>query len=143
MTLDQLQKRLSEENLSLIADLHGEIYTSELKGIGPILNPMKENVDFFKDAIVCDKVIGKATAMLLVLSGVKFIFAYTMSKKAIDILNLYHIEHDYHNVVEYIINRDNTGMCPMEETVYDIDDLELGKELLIKKQIELMNKKRK
>ena len=64
-------KKLNEEGLSLISWYEqGEIYTSKLHGIGPIINPMKEDIYYFEDAIVVDKVIGKATAMLLILSKV-------------------------------------------------------------------------
>lgn len=44
MKLQQLQKKLNEEGLSLIADRQGELYTSKLHGIGPIINPMKEDI---------------------------------------------------------------------------------------------------
>ena len=93
MKLQQLQKKLNEEGLSLIADRQGEIYTSKLHGIGPIINPMKEDIYYFEDAIVVDKVIGKATAMLLILSKVKYIYAYVLSETAKEILEYYHISY--------------------------------------------------
>lgn len=89
---------------------------------------------FFKGAIVVDKVIGKATAMLLILSGVEFIYAYVLSQKAMEILEQYHVPFEYRKLVDYIENRDQTGMCPMEATVYDINDLNEAFEALILKQ---------
>ncbi|WP_028042423.1 DUF1893 domain-containing protein [Candidatus Stoquefichus massiliensis] len=137
MNLNMLQNKLKDENYTLIADINGVFYTSHQRGIAPILNPMKEQIDFFKDAIVVDKVIGKATAMLLILSGVQYIYAYVLSQKAKDILDWYHIDYGYDKIVEYIQNRDKSGMCPMEKTVYDINDLQMAFEALKNKQKEL------
>lgn len=141
MNLKTLCTKLKEENLTLVSSLQDDIYTSTQRGIAPILDPMKENIDFFKDAIVVDKVIGKATAMLLIMSHVKFIYAYVLSQEAKDILDKYHIDYQYDTLVEYIENRDQSGMCPMEKTVFDIDDLQTAYQLLIKKQEELRKKK--
>ena len=128
MKLQQLQKKLNEEGLSLIADRQGELYTSKLHGIGPIINPMKEDIYYFEDAIVVDKVIGK----------VKYIYAYVLSEKAKEILEYYHISYDCEKVVPYIINRTHDGMCPMEKTVYDMNDLDEAFIALKHKQSELM-----
>lgn len=141
MRLQQLQKKLNEEQLSLIADRNGDIYTSKLHGIGPIINPMKEDLNYFQDAIVVDKVIGKATAMLLILSKVEYIYAYVLSEKAKEILDHYLIDYDYETLVPYIINRTKDGMCPMEKTVYDLTDLNEAYEALLKKQAELIQNK--
>ena len=138
MKLLQLQKKLNEEELSLIANRQGEIYTSQLHGIGPIINPMKEYLYYFEDAIVVDKVIGKATAMLLILSKVKYIYAYVLSEKAKEILDQNQVDYDYEKLVPYIINRTHDGMCPMEQTVYNLTDLNEAYEALIQKQKELM-----
>ena len=133
MNLKLLQEKLNKENYTLIADKNGEYYTSYSRGIAPILDPMKDDQSFFKGAIVVDKVIGKATAMLLILSGVEFIYAYVLSQKAMEILEQYHVPFEYRKLVDYIENRDQTGMCPMEATVYDINDLNEAFEALILK----------
>lgn len=138
MNLNVLLKKLNDEQLTLIAKKNHEYYTSNLRGIGPILNPMKEDREFFKDAIVIDKVIGKATAMLLVLSQVKYIHAIVMSQKAKIVLETYHIDYTYDEIVEYIENRDQTGMCPMEQTVLGIDNLNEAYNALIEKQMQFM-----
>lgn len=140
MNLQQLKEKLKEDEATLVAKVKGEIYESHLHGIGPILNPMKENQSFFEDAIVVDRVIGKATAMLLVLSKVQYVYAYVMSEKAKEILDMYHVEYGYEETVPYIINRTHDGMCPMEKTVYEMTDLDEAFEALKNKQKELMSK---
>ena len=54
-------------------------------------------------------------------------------KKLFLILSIEHMM-----VCEYIINRDKTGMCPMEKTVYDMNDLDEAFIALKHKQSELM-----
>ena len=137
MNLKSLQEKLNNEDLTLVAQIQDTIYTSELKGIAPLINPMKENQLFFKDAIVVDRVIGKAAAMLLALSQVQYIYAYVLSRKAREILDAYKIDYDYEKLADYIVNRDHTGMCPMEKTVYDMTDLNEALAALIQKQEEL------
>lgn len=137
MNLKSLQEKLNNEDLTLVAQIQDTIYTSQLKGIAPLINPMKENQLFFKDAIVVDRVIGKAAAMLLALSQVQYIYAYVLSRKAREILDAYKIDYDYEKLAEYIVNRDHTGMCPMEKTVYDMTDLNEALSALIQKQEEL------
>ena len=94
MNLKSLQEKLNNEDLTLVAQIQDTIYTSQLKGIAPLINPMKENQLFFKDAIVVDRVIGKAAAMLLALSQVQYIYAYVLSRKAREILDAYKIDYD-------------------------------------------------
>ncbi|MFR7592379.1 MAG: DUF1893 domain-containing protein [Longibaculum sp.] len=138
MNLKALQEKLKSEDYTLVAQIGDHLYTSKLRGIGPIINPMKDNQLFFQDAIIVDRVIGKAAAMLLVLSQVQYVYAYVLSQKAKDILDAYHIDYDYEELVDYIINRDHSGMCPMEATVYDMTDLNEALLALTIKQKELM-----
>ena len=137
MNLKSLQEKLNNEDLTLVAQIQDTIYTSKLKGIAPLINPMKENQLFFKDAIVVDRVIGKAAAMLLALSQVQYIYAYVLSRKAREILDAYKIDYDYEKLADYIVNREHNGMCPMEKTVYDMTDLNEALAALIQKQEEL------
>lgn len=137
MNLKSLQEKLNNEDLTLVAQIQDTIYTSQLKGIAPLINPMKENQLFFKDAIVVDRVIGKAAAMLLALSQVQYIYAYVLSRKVREILDAYKIDYDYEKLADYIVNREHNGMCPMEKTVYDMTDLNEALAALIQKQEEL------
>lgn len=125
--------RLKNEQLSCLALIGTHEYTSTLKGIAPLLKPLRENPDFFKDAIVYDKVIGKSAAFLLIKGQIKSLHALIISQHALTLLNQHHIDVTYEKLVPYIINNTNTGMCPMEESVLEIDDPELAFTTLIAK----------
>jgi len=98
-------------------------YHSKLNGIAPIMNKMLEDELFFQGCNVADKVIGKSAAMLLIKSQVKHIHAVVLSEHAKDILDKYKVSYSYDKIVPYIINRTHTGMCPMEKSVLEINDL--------------------
>ena len=95
---------------------------SDESGIRPVILPMNEDLRFFEGLSVADKIVGKASAMLLALSGAKEVYAHILSEAGRKILERYGIAYEYGEMVEYIVNRKGDGMCPMEETVKDIDD---------------------
>ena len=93
-------------------------------GVKPILGFLESNN--LKQMQVADKVIGKAAAMLLTLGGVTYVHGEIMSKSGQDYLQKNGIANSYGLLVENIINRDGTDLCPLEKSVVDIDDLQEG-----------------
>lgn len=142
MTL--LQKaihRLKNEQLSCIA-YKGEFeYISIDKGLRPLLKPLRENPNFFKDTIVIDRIIGKSAAFLLIKGKINSLHAITLSQHALTLLEKHKIPVTYENLVPYVINATQTGMCPMEATVIEIEDVEEAYLALINKVNELMANK--
>ncbi|MCI9366395.1 MAG: DUF1893 domain-containing protein [Clostridia bacterium] len=60
---------------------------------------------------------------MLIVAGVKEIFAKVMSKYAIPILKENNVKYEYENLVDYIINNNKTGMCPMENKYKEETDI--------------------
>ena len=115
-----LKDILLEKNCSIVAS-NG--YVSFDSGIKPLVDKLEEDIYYFKGLEVADKIVGKAAAMLFALSGVKKVYAHVLSKAGEKILQENNIEYEYGQLVDYIINRKGDGMCPMEMTVKDIDDI--------------------
>ena len=67
-----------------------------------------------KDALVVDKIIGRAAAAACVQGGAKKVVAQVMSQDAKAFLNAHGIPAQAQTLVPMIINRKKTGMCPME-----------------------------
>lgn len=132
------EKILKENDYSFVAVNCGKIYTSKKRGVSPILDKIDENPEFFIGSSVADKVIGKASAMLLVKYGVSEIFAKLTSEKAIEFLKNKNVKFSYDSKTEYIINRDKTDMCPMEKAVLNIDDVNIGEKAIRDKIKQLM-----
>ncbi len=94
------------------------------KGIKPILTWLKNPKKPLEEAVFADKIIGKAAAMLLVKARVKKVYGETLSKSAAAVFNKYGIRYSYGKMADYIVNRTNTGLCPMEKTVLNIENIE-------------------
>ena len=105
-------------------------FTSADSGIKPLLLWLKEDIDYFKDKVVADKVIGKAAAMLLIKGKVKELYATIISEHACSVLESNNIPYSFDKKVPYIINRTKTGMCPMESAVLDTDDIDNAYDIL-------------
>ena len=97
-------------------------YISTLPGLRPVMNILLNEPDYFQGSYVIDKVVGKASAMLLTYGGAVRIHGITMSKAADEFLTKSGIEHSYGTMVDYIINNDGTDMCPMEKKVINLSE---------------------
>lgn len=124
--LEKVKSILLEKNASLVVCYKNgdikEYYQDRIKDIKAIL---MQDKNLLKDAIIADKVIGKVAASILTVAGVKEIYADVISKFAIPVLEENNIKYEYNKKVEYIKNKDNTGMCPMENKYKDQTDINL------------------
>ena len=125
-----IKEELVQKGYSILAS-NG--YNSCDTGIKPIVDRLNENIAYFAGLTVADKVVGKASAVLLVKSNVKEVYALVLSKSGKEILDKYNIIYHYDELTDYIINRKKTGMCPMEEAIKDIDDLDECYKVLMNK----------
>lgn len=96
-------------------------FTSKRNGIVPMVKFLNDGIGL-EGFSVADKIVGKAVAMLFVLAKVKEVYAEVLSKTAISVLEANGIAYSYKILTDNIINRQGTGLCPMEETVKDIFD---------------------
>lgn len=96
-------------------------YTATDRGVKPLLNWVNDglNLSGFSAA---DRVVGRATAFLYVLLGVKEVYANVMSKPAAEVLALHGISASYSTLTDGIINRKGDGPCPFEAAVMDYSD---------------------
>lgn len=112
--------RADLEEHSLVVFKNGEKAVFNGKGIRPLVDYLE--TDNFENAYVADKVIGKASALLLVYGQVKEVYTPTISKPAIKVFKRNHVKYKADKVVDNIINRAGTDLCPMEKKVQGIDD---------------------
>ena len=98
-----------------------EIFTSEFRGVKPLVKWYAEKTEL-EGFSAADKVVGKATAFLYVLLGVKRVFAKVISLPAKEVLEGYGIDVTFDTLVPNIINRAGDGVCPFELAVQDVDN---------------------
>lgn len=123
--IDIAKELFKKEQLSLAIIKNGEIiFTNSDFGIKPMYIATMEFKDSLKGASVADKVIGRAAAMLLKYAEIKELHTDLISEKAVEVLDNSNIKYEYEEKAEYIINRDNTGMCPVEAMSLNTDNIE-------------------
>lgn len=132
--INNLKQILSEEKHTIVIQSEkGEIFTSDERGIKPLIHILDENPSFLKNAMIADKVIGKAAAMLMVLGDIKEVFTFVISKPALHTLVKNNVIVSYETLTEGIINRRGDGLCPMESLCLDIDNPETAYMMLKEK----------
>ena len=116
-TIEELALKI--ENHSLLVYKDGNISFQDERGIQPLLIQIKKKG--LKNAIVVDKVVGKAAALLMVYGKVKQVHTNVIAKDAIKVFDKYKIEYSYNEIVDNIQNMKKDGLCPMEQKVLNID----------------------
>ena len=112
----------NEAAVVLVRD--GVIGTTENgRGLSPLLNLCDRNPEDVKGAWIVDKVIGKAAAAVCVQFGVKRVHAALMCEPAQDLLKEHGIVFSADKVVPQILNRDKSGLCPLEASVKDLTEV--------------------
>lgn len=139
--MKDIEKAISElkDDLTCVLVKGDLIYTSNKKGIAPILDFINEGIDL-NGFSVADRIVGRAISFLYIYSGIKEAYGEVMSYGAMDLLKKHHINYSYQNATDKIINRKGDDICPMEKTVIDVDDEKIAYKLLDEKLKSLRNK---
>jgi len=115
--MEHIKQKLHEGGRSLVLKAAAnEIFAYDGRGISDLLQLLDKSPNRLSGAEVADKVVGKAAASLMILGGIKAVYADTISEPALQLFASAapKIDVTYNNKVEYIINRAKTGWCPME-----------------------------
>lgn len=119
--LEKATELLHSEGYTCVLQYGDSVFTSTMRGVKPLVAWLHGNKDFHGFS-AADRVIGKATAFLYTLLGVKAVYADVISRSALEILTKYQIAIRYGTLTEYIINRQGDGICPFEAAVLTTDD---------------------
>lgn len=128
--LEKAKNNLGEHKISIVSSTLS--LTSDLRGVMPIIDFINKGYDL-SGASVADLVVGKAAAMLFIKVGIKDVDTIIISKPALKVLEEHHITVKYEKLVDNIINRDKTGLCPFESLVLDVDDVSIAYKLIVEK----------
>jgi polyferredoxin len=90
------------------------------RGVQPLFKLFDTNG--LRDAVVVDKVIGRAAAAVCVAGGAKRVHGCLMSEEAKVFLEKNGVRVSADTLVPKILNRDRSASCPLEATVLSLDD---------------------
>lgn len=113
--MEQLIKTLDEGNYSCVIQNNDEIRTFSQRGVADLFDLYTNNHAFMKGATIADKIVGKASAALMVAGDIKKVYTHIISEQALSIFEKTNIEVSYDKAVPVIINRTQTDWCPMEK----------------------------
>lgn len=141
-SLVEARNLLNEQKCSfvLLKACFDNIYSNDI-GLKPIMVILREDKSGLEDGIIADKVIGKAAALMLVLSRAKAVHGVVMSQTAIKVLRENGIEYTYDTLVPFIENRSKSGACPLEKCVENINDSNIAFDAIEETIAELMKNK--
>lgn len=111
--MQQLIEILRREKCSLVVKNHGIVTTYSKPGVRDLEYLLDHDPEMLHGATIADKVIGKAAAAMVVVGGVKELYAEVMSKKAIPFLEEAGIAYTYGTLVDTI--KEEGDRCQLEK----------------------------
>ncbi len=134
--LEKAKNELKGGSYTCVIISGDKTYTSRERGVKPLVRLIEDGCAA-PGASAADKVVGRATAFLYSILGVRAVYADVMSRKALDALRLSGINAEYGSLVENIINRSGDGICPFEEAVLDISEPDDAYSVILNKMKEM------
>lgn len=111
--MQQLIEILRREKCSLVVKNHGIVTTYSKPGVRDLEYLLDHDPEMLHGATIADKVIGKAAAAMVVVGGVKELYAEVMSKRAIPFLDDAGIIYTYGTLVDTI--KEDGDRCKLEK----------------------------
>lgn len=121
LALEKAKSLLVSGGYTCVLTNGAAVHTSTRRGVKPLVDFLQGETDF-TGFFAADKVVGRATAYLYVLLGIKALYAQVISQPAEAVLQAHGISVTYDTVVPNIINRAGDGICPFEQAVMTIAD---------------------
>ncbi|MBC7091409.1 MAG: DUF1893 domain-containing protein [Nitrososphaeria archaeon] len=122
-----------KNDLSFVIVKNGEIlFESREGGVRKILETVRDHGQKLVNSALADKVVGKAVMLIALKVGFDSIYAKILSKSALDIASKANKSLVFDEVVESILNKDGTDICPFEKSVKFVEDPEIAYNILCK-----------
>lgn len=115
--------RLHRQKCSCVIANGDDVRMFHQRGVADLYDLLRGEPAFLQGARVADKVVGKGAAALMVAGGVAELYADTLSRRAMDLLETHGVSVDCAQVVSGIRNRAGTGWCPVETLCASLTDI--------------------
>jgi hypothetical protein len=122
--LNTFLKRLDSEGVKLLILFDEKtVFSSSKDGMFPLLEAIETtNISRQSGAIIVDKMVGKAAALLICILGAEKVYTKIMSRKAMKVLDDNSIKYYAEETIPEIMNKYGTDICPFEKTVTDTNN---------------------
>lgn len=122
--MEKILQLLHRGDYSCVIANKGEVRTYTQRGVADLYDLVKNDPAFLEEALVADKVIGKAAAALLIMGEVKEVYTDLISESALKLFSKTKIEVDYMSKVPHIQNRDQNDWCPLERITFEEESID-------------------
>lgn len=120
----QMLDMLNEQGLSLLVYNNGELTTHANRGIQDLLQLISEQPERLDGAVAADKIIGKSAAAIMIVGGVKEVHTNLICTPARELFEKEGVLVFATEEVPMILNRDKSGMCPMDTQIANIESID-------------------
>ena len=113
MTINNAIDALSGDVTCVV--IKGDKMLSSLeRGIAPLIRFLADDADALRDALIADKIIGRAAAYIAIHGGAAEVYGEVMTDEAMNLLTGSGVKASRKTGCQHIINRRGDGICPME-----------------------------
>ena len=123
-TMNHLISLLHEGGFSCVIANQGETRTFTQRGVADLYTLYNNDPAFMQGAVIADKVVGKGAAALMILGGMAEVYTDVVSTPARRLFEQYGVKLSFDKEVPHIINRQQTGYCPLETACGEETDLQ-------------------
>lgn len=134
-----------QDSLGMLIYNQGQITAYSAPGVQDLLCLTVERPEVLKGAVVADRRVGKAAAALLITGEVKEVYTPLVSTPARKMLENAGIRVHASEEIPLMVNKDRTGLCPMESKLLDTDNAEecvailRGESLIGRQMLQMLN----
>lgn len=119
--LEKLKQLIEENGYSYVLSDGERLVSGYGKGVKPLVDLIDGGLSY-KGYAAADRIVGKAAALLYCVLEVSQLYAEVTTRDAVAVCTEHGIKISYGVLTDKIINRKGDGVCPMEQTVAEIDD---------------------
>lgn len=129
---EKAKKLLETGGYTCVLCGEGMTLTATERGVKPLVDWLQSGTEL-RGFCAADKVVGKATAFLYCLLGVRAVYGRVMSGPALEVLHSHGIAAECDILTEHIINRSGTDICPFEKAVWEVRDPAAAQKIILQK----------
>ena len=132
--IELARKIITEEDVSVIVVNYGKIWNKKKgTGVKPLLEIIEEMGEELDGAIIGDKILGRASALLCRYSKVAGVYSPQGTKTAIALLIMGGVPCQIDKLIPFIQNKNGDDLCPFEKMLEGIIEPEKAYNILKEK----------
>lgn len=123
---EKAKQLLLESGSTFVLVNSDRVFRSNGRAVATLVQLLKEDSLLLRDSCIADRVVGKAAAMMMHYGGIKEVYGNIISEPAAAYFEKHGVSFYFRQKVPNILNRDRSGLCPMEKLCLGIDSSQVA-----------------